>query len=89
MLGEHTLTQNIRFAEAIYLNRDQNDTRFVFVTGGVLSGIGKGVTTASIAKLFQFRGYTIRIIKIDPYLNIDPGTLNPIEHGEVFVTDQT
>jgi CTP synthase len=67
----------------------QNTTRLVFITGGVLSGIGKGVTTASIAKLFQFRGYSIRIIKIDPYLNIDPGTLNPIEHGEVFVTDQT
>jgi CTP synthase len=67
----------------------QNNTRFVFVTGGVLSGIGKGVTTASIAKLFQFRNYNVRIIKIDPYLNIDPGTLNPIEHGEVFVTDQT
>jgi CTP synthase len=68
---------------------DDNDSRFIFVTGGVLSGIGKGVTTASIAKLLQFRGYSIRIIKIDPYLNIDPGTLNPIEHGEVFVTDQT
>jgi len=67
----------------------QERPNFVFVTGGVLSGIGKGVTTASIAKLFQFRGYTIRIIKIDPYLNIDPGTLNPIEHGEVFVTDKT
>jgi CTP synthase len=67
----------------------QSDTRFVFVTGGVLSGIGKGVTTASIAKLFQFRDYNVRIIKIDPYLNIDPGTLNPIEHGEVFVTDKT
>ncbi|MDH4214453.1 MAG: CTP synthase [Candidatus Thorarchaeota archaeon] len=64
-------------------------TKFVFITGGVLSGIGKGVTTASIAKLFQFRGYSVRTIKIDPYLNIDPGTLNPIEHGEVFVTDQT
>jgi len=64
------------------------DTRFVFITGGVLSGIGKGVTTASIAKLFQFRGYSVRIVKIDPYLNIDPGTLNPIEHGEVFVTDK-
>lgn len=65
------------------------ETRFVFVTGGVLSGIGKGVTTASIAKLFQFRNQSIRIMKIDPYLNIDPGTLNPVEHGEVFVTDQT
>ncbi len=71
------------------MKSNQNRTRFVFVTGGVLSGIGKGVTTAAIAKIFQFRGYTIRIIKIDPYLNIDPGTLNPIEHGEVFVTDQT
>ncbi|NHI89033.1 MAG: CTP synthase [Candidatus Thorarchaeota archaeon] len=67
----------------------QEKPKFVFVTGGVLSGIGKGVTTASIAKLFQFRGFSVRIIKIDPYLNIDPGTLNPIEHGEVFVTDQT
>lgn len=64
-----------------------NNPKFVFITGGVLSGIGKGVTTASIAKLFQFRGYSVRIVKIDPYLNIDPGTLNPIEHGEVFVTD--
>ncbi len=66
-----------------------NKTKIIFITGGVLSGIGKGVTTASIAKLLQFRGHNIRIIKIDPYLNIDPGTLNPIEHGEVFVTDQT
>ncbi len=71
------------------MSSSQKKPNFVFVTGGVLSGIGKGVTTASIAKLFQFRGYDIRIIKIDPYLNIDPGTLNPIEHGEVFVTDQT
>jgi CTP synthase len=71
------------------LSSSQKKPNFVFITGGVLSGIGKGVTTASIAKLFQFRGYSIRIIKIDPYLNIDPGTLNPIEHGEVFVTDQT
>jgi len=71
------------------LNSIHSETRFIFVTGGVLSGIGKGVTTASIAKLMQFRGYHVSIIKIDPYLNIDPGTLNPIEHGEVFVTDQT
>ncbi|MFX1482031.1 MAG: CTP synthase [Promethearchaeota archaeon] len=71
------------------MSSSQKKPNFVFITGGVLSGIGKGVTTASIAKLFQFRGYDIRIIKIDPYLNIDPGTLNPIEHGEVFVTDQT
>ncbi|MHA1409387.1 MAG: CTP synthase [Candidatus Odinarchaeia archaeon] len=61
--------------------------KYVFVTGGVMSGIGKGVTAASIGKLFQFRGYSVDIIKIDPYLNIDPGVLNPIEHGEVFVTE--
>jgi CTP synthase len=71
------------------LTGNNTETRFVFVTGGVLSGIGKGATTASVAKLLQFRDYNIRIIKIDPYLNIDPGTLNPVEHGEVFVTDQT
>jgi len=62
-------------------------TKYIFVTGGVLSGIGKGVVAASIAKLFQFRGYKVDMIKIDPYLNVDPGTLNPIEHGEVFVCE--
>lgn len=62
--------------------------KFIFVTGGVLSGIGKGHTTASIAKLLQFRGYEIDLVKVDPYLNVDPGTLNPVEHGEPFVTDE-
>ncbi len=62
--------------------------KFIFVTGGVLSGIGKGHTTASIAKLLQFRGYEVDLVKIDPYLNVDPGTLNPVEHGEPFITDQ-
>lgn len=63
--------------------------KYVFVTGGVLSGIGKGVVTASIGKLFQFRGMAVDAMKIDPYLNVDPGTLNPIEHGEVFVCEET
>jgi len=63
-------------------------TKYIFVTGGVMSGIGKGVTSASIGKLFQFRNYDVSIIKIDPYLNVDPGTLNPVEHGEVFVTEE-
>ncbi len=62
--------------------------KYVFITGGVLSGIGKGVVTASIGKLFQFRGYSVDAMKIDPYLNVDPGTLNPIEHGEVFVCEE-
>jgi CTP synthase len=63
-------------------------TKYIFVTGGVMSGIGKGVTAASIGKLMQFRGYSADIIKIDPYLNVDPGVLNPVEHGEVFVTEE-
>ncbi|MEM3649820.1 MAG: CTP synthase, partial [Candidatus Jordarchaeaceae archaeon] len=62
--------------------------KYIFVTGGVMSGVGKGVTTASIGKLFQFRGYDVEAIKIDPYLNVDPGTLNPIEHGEVYITEE-
>ena len=61
--------------------------KYIIVTGGVLSGLGKGITTASIAKLLQSRGFKVTPIKIDPYLNVDAGTLNPIEHGEVFVTD--
>ncbi len=62
--------------------------KIVFVTGGVMSGIGKGLVTASVGKLFQFRGFKVSVIKIDPYFNVDPGTLNPIEHGECFVTEE-
>jgi len=65
-----------------------NSCKFVFVTGGVMSGIGKGVVTASIGKVLQFRGFKISAIKVDPYLNVDPGTLNPTEHGECFVTEK-
>jgi CTP synthase len=61
--------------------------RFIFVVGGVMSGVGKGVTTASIGKILQARGYRVTAIKIDPYVNVDAGTMNPVEHGEVFVTD--
>ncbi len=63
-------------------------TRYVFVTGGVVSGLGKGVVAASIGKIFQMRGLKVDVIKADPYLNVDPGTLNPIEHGEVFVCEE-
>jgi CTP synthase len=62
-------------------------TRYVFVTGGVTSSLGKGIIAASLAKLLQARGYRVTIQKLDPYINIDPGTLNPYEHGECFVTD--
>ena len=61
-------------------------TRYIFVTGGVVSSLGKGIISASIGKLLQARGYTVTIQKFDPYINIDPGTLNPYEHGECYVT---
>ena len=61
--------------------------RYIFVTGGVVSSLGKGLTSASLASLLQSRGFKVRIRKLDPYLNVDPGTMNPFEHGEVFVTD--
>ncbi len=61
--------------------------RYIFVTGGVVSSLGKGLTSASLASLLQLRGYKVKIRKLDPYLNVDPGTMNPFEHGEVFVTD--
>tara|TARA_B100001123_G_scaffold324131_1_gene364007 strand:+ start:1696 stop:3321 length:1626 start_codon:yes stop_codon:yes gene_type:complete len=61
--------------------------RYVFVTGGVVSSLGKGLSSASLAALLQSRGFKVRIRKLDPYLNVDPGTMNPFQHGEVFVTD--
>ena len=64
-----------------------NSTKYIFVTGGVTSSLGKGIISASLAKLLQSRGYSVTIQKLDPYINIDPGTLNPYEHGECFVTD--
>lgn len=63
------------------------DTRYIIVTGGVVSGLGKGITAASLGRLLKDRGLKISVMKLDPYLNIDPGTMNPIQHGEVFVTD--
>ena len=61
--------------------------KFIFVTGGVTSSLGKGIISASLAKLLQARGFRVTIQKFDPYINIDPGTLNPYEHGECYVTD--
>src|SRR5210317_585993 len=62
-------------------------TKYVFVTGGVTSSLGKGIIAASLAKLLQAQGYRTTIQKFDPYINVDPGTLNPYEHGECYVTD--
>ena len=61
--------------------------KYVFVTGGVVSGLGKGITAASLGRLLKARGYKVTMQKFDPYINIDPGTMNPIQHGEVFVTE--
>lgn len=62
-------------------------TKYVFVTGGVVSGLGKGITAASLGRLLKMRGYKVTIQKFDPYINVDPGTMSPYQHGEVFVTD--
>ena len=62
-------------------------TTFIFITGGVLSSLGKGLAASSIGALMESRGLTISMLKFDPYINVDPGTMNPFQHGEVFVTD--
>ena len=62
-------------------------TKYIFVTGGVVSSLGKGIIAASLGKLFRWRDYSVIIQKFDPYINIDPGTMSPFQHGEVFVTD--
>ena len=64
-----------------------SQTKYIFVTGGVSSSLGKGIIAASLAKLLQAQGYNTTIQKLDPYINVDPGTLNPYEHGECYVTD--
>ncbi|HCM24603.1 MAG TPA: CTP synthase, partial [Ruminococcaceae bacterium] len=61
--------------------------KYIFVTGGVVSGLGKGITAASLGRLLKARGLRVTMQKFDPYLNVDPGTMNPFQHGEVFVTD--
>ena len=63
------------------------DTKYIFVTGGVVSGLGKGITAASLGRLLKARGYKVTMQKFDPYINMDPGTMSPYQHGEVFVTD--
>src|SRR5258706_5370608 len=62
-------------------------TKYIFVTGGVVSSIGKGITTASLGRLLRNRGFNVTVQKLDPYINVDAGTMNPYQHGEVFVTD--
>src|SRR6476661_5413486 len=62
-------------------------TKYIFVTGGVVSSLGKGIAAASLAAILESRGLTVSMVKLDPYLNVDPGTMSPFQHGEVFVTE--
>ena len=62
-------------------------TKYVFVTGGVVSSLGKGISSASLAALLEARKLKVTLVKLDPYINVDPGTMSPFQHGEVFVTD--
>src|SRR3989338_6811247 len=62
-------------------------TKYIFVTGGVVSSLGKGITSASLGAILEARGLKITLVKLDPYINVDPGTMNPFQHGEVFVTE--
>ncbi len=66
---------------------ERSRTKFIFVTGGVVSSLGKGLASASIGALLESRGLRVTLVKMDPYINVDPGTMNPFQHGEVFVTD--
>ena len=65
----------------------EKQTKYIFVTGGVVSGLGKGITAASLGRLLKCRGLKVASQKLDPYVNVDPGTMSPYQHGEVFVTD--
>ena len=62
-------------------------TKYIFVTGGVISSLGKGISAAAIGALLELRGLSVNFVKLDPYINVDPGTLNPLQHGEVYVTE--
>jgi CTP synthase len=84
----HLLRQQVRTLEEInQLAIDNSSTKFIFVTGGVISSLGKGVAGASLGALLKAKGYSVSMQKLDPYLNTDAGTMNPLQHGEVFVTD--
>jgi CTP synthase len=67
-------------------DNEEKKPKYIFVTGGVVSSLGKGITAASLGRLLKARGLKVTIQKLDPYINVDPGTMNPYQHGEVFVT---
>jgi len=78
--------QSLRLKSLAKKENSKKTPKFIFVVGGVMSGVGKGVTTASLGQILQVHGYNVSAIKMDPYINVDAGTMNPVEHGEVFVT---
>ena len=69
------------------MTTDKNTPKFIFITGGVVSSLGKGIASASIGSLLESEGLKVTFLKFDPYINVDPGTMNPFQHGEVFVTE--
>ena len=69
------------------MDPDVQQTKYIFVTGGVVSGLGKGIAAASLGRILKERGLRVTLQKFDPYINVDPGTMSPFQHGEVFVTD--
>ena len=69
------------------MSSPERPTKYVFVTGGVVSSLGKGITAASLGRLLKARGLKVQVQKFDPYINVDPGTMSPFQHGEVFVTE--
>ncbi|MCR4279481.1 MAG: CTP synthase, partial [Candidatus Zambryskibacteria bacterium] len=69
------------------MNKSAKPPKYIFIMGGVMSGVGKGIATSSIGVILQSKGFKVSLIKADPYLNVDAGTMNPVEHGEVFVLD--
>jgi CTP synthase len=69
------------------MNPGNMDTKYIFITGGVVSSVGKGVLSAALGSLLKMRGFDVSVQKLDPYINVDPGTMNPYQHGEVFVLD--
>ena len=77
----------MNFFTSIFYKLKHMKPKYIFVVGGVMSGVGKGIATASIGNILQSKGFRVSAMKIDPYLNVDAGTMNPTEHGEVFVLD--
>jgi CTP synthase len=79
--------RQVRPSKTIQEGEAEMSSKYIFVTGGVVSSLGKGLAAASIGCLLESRGLRINLMKFDPYLNVDPGTMSPFQHGEVFVTD--